>query len=164
MAVYLFQRSLIAFLNEKFDNLNKIFYFSDGSGAQYKNKKNFANLYYHKRDFNVMAECHFFATSHGKGPCDDLRGVIKRLAAKASLQNVNDLINTPEKFFLWVNKNIVNIILIQNFFLLKNTKLKYLNWKIVFEKRKNDSWYFKTSFIHSKKTRKNRNKNNIISF
>lgn len=50
-----------------------------------------------------------FATSHGKGSCDGLGGTIKRLAAKSSLQNVNNPINSAEKFFLWVNKNIVNV-------------------------------------------------------
>ena len=28
----------------------------------------------------------FFATAHGKGPCDGLSGTIKRLARRASLQ------------------------------------------------------------------------------
>ncbi|KYM95059.1 hypothetical protein ALC62_14305, partial [Cyphomyrmex costatus] len=134
IAVHLFQRDLIAFLQEKFDNLNEIFYFSDGSGAQHKNKKNFVNLYYHKRDFNVMAELHFFATLHGKGPCDGLGGVIKRLAAKASLQNVNDPINTPEKFFLWVNKNIVNIN--TKFFSIQEYKTEMLELEDRFRKAK----------------------------
>ena len=64
----------------------KIYYFSDGSSAQYKNFKNFANLRHHKKDFRVDAEWHFFATSHGKNACDCVGGMLKRLAAKASLQ------------------------------------------------------------------------------
>jgi hypothetical protein len=109
IAVHLFQRGLITFLNKTLGALSKIYYFSDGASAQYKNKKNFINLYYHTDDFNISAEWHFFATSHGKGPCDGLGGTIKRLAAKSSLQNVNNPINSAEKFFLWVNKNIVNV-------------------------------------------------------
>ena len=65
--------------------MDKILYFSDGSAAQYKNQKNFANLY-HKEDFWVQAEWHFYVTSHGKGPCDGIGGTIKCLAATASLQ------------------------------------------------------------------------------
>ena len=58
----------------------------DGSAAQYKNQKIFINLCYHHSDFGVQAEWHFYATSHGKGPCDGIGGTVKRLAAKASLQ------------------------------------------------------------------------------
>ena len=64
----------------------KIYYFSDGCAAQYKNCKNFLNLCKHKADFGLDAEWHFFCTSHGKGPCDGCGGCIKRLARKASLQ------------------------------------------------------------------------------
>ena len=41
-------------------------------------------------DFEIDAEWHFFATSHGKGPCDGVGGTIKRLAAKTSLQRPYD--------------------------------------------------------------------------
>ena len=77
VAVYLFQKNLIKFLKEKFLPC-KIFYFSDGSAAQYKNRK---NLCLHKADFGITAEWHFSATSHGKGACDGLEGTVKRLAA-----------------------------------------------------------------------------------
>ena len=45
------------------------------------------NLCYHKEDFGIPAEWHFFATSHGKGPCDGVGGTVKHEAAKASLQH-----------------------------------------------------------------------------
>ena len=86
VAFYSFQKKLIQFLILKFDKLTKILYFSDGSAAQYKNKKNFMNLAYHKKDFAIEAEWHFFATAHGKGPCDGVGGTVKREAARASLQ------------------------------------------------------------------------------
>ena len=65
-------------------------YFSDGCAGQYKNCKNFVNLCLHEQDFDITAEWHFFATSHGKGPCDGLGGTVKRLAARASLQRCSD--------------------------------------------------------------------------
>ena len=65
IAVHLFQRKLIIFLKVKFEVL-KIAYFSDGCAAQYKNCKNLIKLCYHKEDFGIPAEWHFFATSHGK--------------------------------------------------------------------------------------------------
>lgn len=73
VAVHLFQRKVIQLLKELFDEApKKIFYFSDGCAAQYKNKKNFINLCYHKEDFEIDAEWHFFETSHGRGPSDGL--------------------------------------------------------------------------------------------
>ena len=52
--------------------------------GQYKNCKNFLNLCHHESDFGLDAEWNFFATSHGKGPCDGVGGIVKRLAARAS--------------------------------------------------------------------------------
>ena len=66
--------------------IEKIYYFSDGCAAQYKNYKNFTNLLMHKIDFDLEAEWHFFATSHGKNACDGVGGTIKRLTARTSLQ------------------------------------------------------------------------------
>lgn len=74
IAVHVFQQELIIFLNEKFQEVLKIYYFSDGAPQQFKNKSAFANLCHHKRDFEIAAEWHFFATAHGKGPCDGLAG------------------------------------------------------------------------------------------
>ena len=62
-----------------------MFYFSDGSGAQYKNFKNFTDLLLHEKDFDLKAEWHFFATSHERNACDGVGDTIKRLAAHASL-------------------------------------------------------------------------------
>ena len=48
----------------------RMFYRSDGCAEQYKNHKNFMTLCHHQQDFNVGAEWMFFATSHGKSPCN----------------------------------------------------------------------------------------------
>ena len=75
-------------------------YCSDGCAAQYKIRKNFLNLCNHDADFGMPAEWHFFATSHGKGPCDGVGGTVKRLAARASLQRpLSDQILTPRQLF-----------------------------------------------------------------
>lgn len=87
-----------------------MYYFSDGSAAQYKNKKNFSNLCFHKKDFEVDAEWHFFSTAHGKGPCDGVGGTVKRLATKASLQRPYDnQILTPHQLFDWAVENIKTV-------------------------------------------------------
>jgi hypothetical protein len=78
--------------------LKKMVYFSDGSTAQYKNRKKELNITCHNEDFGVPAECHFFVTSHGKNACDGIGGTLKRLAAKISLQQpYNDQIMTPHQ-------------------------------------------------------------------
>ena len=85
----------------------KIVYFSDGAGAQYKNRKNFLNLCHHKEDFGISAEWNFSATAHGKGACDGIGGTVKRLAARASLQKpYSDQIMTPRQLFDWASTNI----------------------------------------------------------
>ena len=68
--------------------------------AQYKNRKNFINLCYHMDDFGVPAEWHFFATSHGKTAADGVAGTLKRLATKASLQNLyeNYILNSKQLY------------------------------------------------------------------
>jgi len=100
IAVHLFQRVLIEFLTNTIRKPTKILYFSDGCAAQYKNRKNFVNLCHHEDDFGMPAEWHFFATSHGKGPCDGVGGTVKRLAARASLQRpYESQILTPRELF-----------------------------------------------------------------
>ena len=106
VAVYLFQKSLLDFLKNKF-SICKVFYFSDGSASQYKNRKNFINLCHHEAEFGVPAEWHFSATSHGKGACDGVGGTVKRLAARVSLQRPYDQqIMTPRQLFDWAAENV----------------------------------------------------------
>jgi len=52
----------------------------------------------------------FFATSHGKSPCDGIGGTVKRLVARASLQATtsNQILN-PDQMFKWVTANISGI-------------------------------------------------------
>jgi len=88
MAVYTFQHRLIQALKSVVSGLKKIYYFSDGCSSQYKNKQNSLNLRMHFEDFGIIAEWQFFASCHGKGPCDGLGGTIKREAASESLRRV----------------------------------------------------------------------------
>ncbi|XP_057336012.1 uncharacterized protein LOC130674639 [Microplitis mediator] len=102
VAVYVYLKIITDFIKDLNSTAAKVFYFSDGAPQQFKNFKNFVNIYYHKEDFNLDAEWHFFATAHGKGPCDGIGGVVKRKAAKASLQRpIDNQITTPEEFYEW---------------------------------------------------------------
>ena len=109
VAVHVFQKHLVEFISKELKQITKMIYFSDGSGMQYKNKKNFVHLTYHEKDFGPVAEWHFFPTSHGKGACDGLGGTLKRLAARASLQRTSNPIQTPKQLFEWATESLSNI-------------------------------------------------------
>ena len=112
-AIHCFLTKLLPMVKIKLPTVNKVKYFSDGAASQYKNYKCLINLIYHIVDHQINAEHHFFATSHGKSPCDGIGGTIKREAAKASLRAaITNQILTPQDLFTWVQKNIrgVNIL------------------------------------------------------
>ena len=71
IAVHVFLSNLIMD-NKKMFKINHIHYISYGSAAEFKNFKNFLDLCHYK-DFGISAEWNFFATSHGKSPCDGNR-------------------------------------------------------------------------------------------
>ncbi|KAE8736817.1 hypothetical protein FOCC_FOCC017727, partial [Frankliniella occidentalis] len=101
--VYAFQQTYVPFLKQHIPHLKHIYYFSDGAASQYKNRKNVANLRMHFNDFGLTAEWHYFATSHGKGPCDGVGGTLKRHAARESLHRVKNKepISDAAQFFKW---------------------------------------------------------------
>ena len=76
-------------IKSAYPGVKHIKYFTDGCSEQYKNNKNFVNLCEHEADFGLTAEWNFFATSHGKGPCDGIGGTVKRLACSESLRLTN---------------------------------------------------------------------------
>ncbi|XP_033127584.1 uncharacterized protein LOC117125231, partial [Anneissia japonica] len=108
--VHAFISRMLNHLRTVLPSISKAIYFSDGAASQYKNCKNFSNLRHHKDDFGLAAEWHFFATSHGKSPCDGIGGTVKRLVANASLQaTTSGHILTPLDMFEWASANIPGI-------------------------------------------------------
>ena len=92
-------------------SFKKILYFTDGCGAQYKNKYNFVNVCLHEHDFGVPCEWLFFATAHGKGACDGIGGTVKRAVANESLMRpVKDQILTARAMFEYVTEKFVSVI------------------------------------------------------
>lgn len=109
-AVHAFQRHFLHEIRLKKENLIRIHYFTDGVASQYKNRKNFVNLAFHKQDFGLEATWNFFATSHGKSPCDGLGGTLKRLASKASLQRpLDNQILTPKDLYDWASQSMKTV-------------------------------------------------------
>lgn len=52
MLVHVFQKKILELLRSIQPSLKKLYYLSDGSAAQYKNRKIFINICHHKDDFD----------------------------------------------------------------------------------------------------------------
>lgn len=106
-AVYLFQTKFVAHLKSIFGSEMKktIKFFSDGAASQYKNRKNFLNLCSFKKDFGTKAEWHFFATAHGKSPCDALGGAFKRTVRNFNMKQTTDSLRTAKEVFDWTQSH-----------------------------------------------------------
>ena len=104
--VYTFISALIPKIKCFIPELSKIYYYSDGWAGQYKNRSNFINLCYHKMDFDVECEWHFFSTSQGKRACDGIGGEVKKMTAKARLQRpFENQILTPQDMYIFCKEN-----------------------------------------------------------
>ena len=98
------------FTSDTSHRISKIYYFTDGAASQYKNYKNICNLLYHRDDFGLDAEWHFFATSHGKNACDGIGGTVKREASNASLRaTTSGHILTPLQLFEWCSMHLTEL-------------------------------------------------------
>ena len=55
----------------------------------------------------MQGQRNFFATSHGKSPCDGIGGTVKRLTARASLQRLSqEQILTSDEMFAFCQQEI----------------------------------------------------------
>jgi hypothetical protein len=62
-----------------------------------------------KNDFGIAAEWHFFATSHGKSPCDAVEITTKQQAARTSLQcPYNKQILTSRDLYEFAQEHLQN--------------------------------------------------------
>ena len=118
--VYSLQQTLTSYIQEKFPSIKRLEYFSDGCSGQYKNFKNFFNLTHHFQDFNLEASWSFFATSHGKSPCDGVGGMVKRKLAQASLKRpIDNQILSTEDAYTFCKDEITSV----TFFLISKEAL-----------------------------------------
>ena len=99
-AVAAFLAEILEFIKAKFPSAGNIKFWSDGPSSQFKSKYFFALLCKLQALYpNFQLEHNYFATSHGKGPCDGLGGTVKRLAQKevlarrAEMNNAKDFCN-----------------------------------------------------------------------
>ena len=90
--------------------IETIYYFSDGCADQYKNFKHFINICHHEQDFAMKCTWSFFATSHGKSPCDGIGETVKRLTSISSLhRTTNNHMLTASAIFDFCQKEIKGI-------------------------------------------------------
>lgn len=100
-AVYLFQQKVITYIQQNFQAVKKLTFFSDGAGGQYKNRKNFFNICQYKAKYGLDVEWHCFGTAHGKSACDGIGGTFKRNARRVSLQRTDEPITNAIELFEW---------------------------------------------------------------
>ncbi|XP_047126478.1 uncharacterized protein LOC124807875 [Hydra vulgaris] len=114
--VYKIFQLIIPILKTKFLDLSKLHLFTDGCAGQYKNCKSFYNLCQLETEFSLKIEWNFFATSHGKSPCDGIGGTVKRLTAQESLKRPyrNQILTSEAMYEFCVEKiKAVNFIYIK---------------------------------------------------
>ena len=87
-------RVITEYIKPLFPQVTKIDYVSDGTGAQFKNVKNFANLCHHYRDYGIKATSKYSGTGHGKTACDAKGAVAKDLTRRECLRRRDDFITT----------------------------------------------------------------------
>ena len=104
------QELVCTYMKNEMPQITNIEYWSDGCAGQYKCFKNMMNLCLHKEDFGLEAKWYFFATSHGKSPCDGIGGTVKRKIARTSLQRpVSNQILTFEAVEKFCNESLTSI-------------------------------------------------------
>lgn len=105
-----FQKHLLDYIKTKVPDVTKVIYFTDGATSQYKNKGNFVNTCRHEDDHGVKAEWHFYASYHGKGPCDGVGGAYKRAVYNASLKrpSTNQITNVKD-LYDWAQTGVSKI-------------------------------------------------------
>lgn len=104
-SVYAFNKAILEEV-KKFTQVNKVHYWSDGAGSQFKNKYNLASLLFHEQDFGAKATWSFFETAHGKGPVDGVGAEVKRAVWRSILQD-KEVVSSPLEFHS-VAQNVCN--------------------------------------------------------
>jgi hypothetical protein len=77
------------FQGNSFRGARFIHYFTDGAKQHFKSRKAMWFLGQYKELFGVPAAWNFYASGHGKGPCDGIGSCLKSLVRRASLRNHN---------------------------------------------------------------------------
>ena len=98
-AVTAFNRAILADAAESGTPLERLHFFSDGAGSQFKNRFTLSILLRPTLLHSNVQEVDwsFFGTAHGKGPVDGVGGTVKRAVWRRILQG-QVTISTPHEF------------------------------------------------------------------
>lgn len=103
-AVLTFLKHLMPILKDLIPGMTTIHYISDSPTSQYRNKYMFNVIAEHKDRFGISASWHYFEAGHGKGPCDGVGAVAKRMADNA-VKREKHVIQDAKGFFDWASKS-----------------------------------------------------------
>ncbi|CAC5390838.1 unnamed protein product [Mytilus coruscus] len=103
-AVLAFLRSLLSKLHELVPNMSCVHYISDSQTSQYRNRYIFNVVAEYVSLFNVPASWQYFEAGHGKGPCDGVGAMAKRMADNA-VKRDKHVIQDAQSFFAWASQS-----------------------------------------------------------
>lgn len=112
ITIYAIMKKIISALHETLPiPINHVHYISDSPSSQYRNISIFSLISRHSHIFKVGASWIYMESGHGKGPCDGVGAVVKRVADDAF--KAGHAIQTAEDFVKWGNErtNIEHILL-----------------------------------------------------
>lgn len=99
-----FLRKLIPMIVREVPNMTHIHYVSDSLTSQYRNKFMFDFVVKHEETFAVKASWQYFEAGHGKGPCDGIGAVVKRMADNTIKRN-KQVIQDASSFYSWAESS-----------------------------------------------------------
>lgn len=106
--VLTFMRAVIPEIRTICPDASCVHYWTDSPTSQYRKKFIFTEVANHREIHGLAAKWNYFEAGHGKGPCDGLGGITKRMAdeavntGKASIQDADD-------FFAWTQSSVCNL-------------------------------------------------------
>jgi hypothetical protein len=71
---------------ELFNGVSRLILWSDGGPAHFKIRRTLFMMKEFSTKYQILIEWHFFASNHGKGPCDGKHGVDKRKLRERALE------------------------------------------------------------------------------
>jgi len=131
--VWTFLRKIVSDIKENDPLVDKLMIFSDNCAGQFKNKYSMSALGQMEADFSIDIEWNFFASSHGKGAVDGIRGTVKRHVWTAVKGNRNVHIETANDFHKYIvdKVNGVKSFYIDKSEILDNTSFLQIYWQNV---------------------------------
>ena len=102
--VHAAQGVIIKFIRDRYPNVKRVNYITDGAPQHFKSNKSMQNLTHHETDFGISAAWTFFATAHGKGPVDGTGAAMKYRATRRVLSGRREhAILTPLELYQFVS-------------------------------------------------------------